>query len=1046
MPGDRIDKFVRFGPFELDLATADLYRTGRKVRLPEQQFQILEMLLRAKGDLVSREEIRKRLWPNDTVVEFDRSINSSIKKLRAALGDSAEEPRFIETFARRGYRIMVEVHFPEAAPAVDVTKRTLVGHLAGQRVSHYRLLEVLGGGGMGVVYRAEDIKLGRAVALKFLPPELTDDPAAQERFEREARAASSLNHPNICTIYEIEEYDGQPFIAMELLEGCTLREMLLRADAGAAEGPSRQLPVERLMDIAMQISTGLAAAHSKGIIHRDIKPANIFVTTHGQVKILDFGLAKLHQPDSESDPEISLTKPDAREWNPLLTLTRTGVTIGTAAYMSPEQVRGEKLDPRTDLFSFGLVMYEMATGQRAFSGDTAPVLRDAILNYVPALPRELNPRIPGKIESVINKLMVKDREFRYQTSREVLADLGELSRATKPRRARWWASVAAVGVLAIAGATWLAIRKDYSPRLPEIRLQQLTLNSSENPVVGGAISPDGRYLEFSDTQGLHLKLLGGGEILTIPQPEHLKNQSVTWDTGAWFPDSTGFVLNSHPSKQESNEWNSNNSSVWKVSVLGSAPVKLRDQAVAWAVSPDGSTISFGTNRGKLGEREAWLMGSSGEQARRLFQADDLHVIDALRWSPDGTRYLYVLLDESGATLVSRDLKGGNPVTLYPPSEMKRINDILWLHDGSVVYNRTETESVSAVPVCNYWKMRLNLGTGRRSDGPKQLTNWPDVCVNGGSLTTDDKKLAFARSSEVYTTYIADLDDRTFRIMDYRHFTLEDTNEFAVAWTGDSKSLVIVQPRANDFRIFKQGVQDGSRSLVAPSVDASWLQYQAVSPDGKWFITRVWPKDHPPVSVPQAAFSLPVMRFPLEGGPSGTILYTSRPVNLSCAHEPSGLCVLIELADDYRHMVVTGFDPIVGRGPEVARFELDPNREIYAEKLLCKISPDGTRLALTRSPDLPIEVYSIRDHITHTIPASAAEKTLYFNWAADSKGLFVTRSIPSGYELVHIDFQGHVTPMRACIGRGCMGPAAPDGRHLAIDETKLTKNLWMMENF
>jgi hypothetical protein len=321
-----------------------------------------------------------------------------------------------------------------------------------------------------------------------------------------------------------------------------------------------------------------------------------------------------------------------------------------------------------------------------------------------------------------------------------------------------------------------------------------------------------------------------------------------------------------------------------------------------------------------------------------------------------------------------------------------------------------------------------------------------VCVNGGSLTKDDNKLVFARSSEVYTTYIADIDVRTFRIVDYRHFTLEDTNEFAVAWTADSQSLIIEQPRANDFRIFKQKLEDGSRELIAPSVDASWLQYQAVSPDGKWFIARVWPKDHPPVSVPQAAFPLPVMRFPLAGGPPGTILHTSRPVNLSCAQAPSNLCVLAELADDYKHMVVTAFDPIAGRGPELARLELDSNRNIYAEKLLCKVSPDGNRIAFTRSPDLPIEIYSLRDRTTKTIPSSAAEKTLYLNWAADSKGLFVTRSIPSGFELVHIDFQGHIASLRKCIGRGCIGPSAPDGRHIAIDETKQTKNLWMMEKF
>ena len=430
MPDSRTSELVRFGPFELDLATAELHRSGRKIRLPEQQFKILVMLLHAEGNLVSREEIRKQLWPNDTVVEFDRSINAAVKKLRAALDDSAEAPRFIETVARRGYRILIAVHFPEAAPGPGTVGKNVDGSLAGRKVSHYRILTLLGGGGMGLVYKAEDLKLNRPVALKFLPEELASDSLAIQRFEREAKAASALNHPNICTIYGVEEYGPQPFMAMELLEGESLRELIAEHGPHDSSGTSH-LPLPKILDIAIQIATGLEAAHEKGIVHRDIKPANIFVTRRGQVKILDFGLAKVTEA-AAGYPEMDRPEPVAvlRRDSPAdHLLSRTGITMGTAAYMSPEQVRGEKLDARTDLFSFGLVLFEMATGKRAFCGDTAAIVQDAILHRsVPGL-RQLAPEMPAELETIISKALEKDREQRYQSAAGMLEELKRTSKA-----------------------------------------------------------------------------------------------------------------------------------------------------------------------------------------------------------------------------------------------------------------------------------------------------------------------------------------------------------------------------------------------------------------------------------------------------------------------------------------------------------------------------------------------------------------------------------------------------------------------------------------
>ena len=404
---------VCFWPFKLDLKAGELVKDGNKILLQEQPFQILKMLVENAGEVVTREQIRRTLWPNDTVVEFDHSINAAIKKLRQALGDSADAPCYVETVARRGYRLLVPAEWMEAQPADERNAQlqeraqsppSVRGNLIGKRVSHYRVLEILGGGGMGVVYKAEDIKLGRRVALKFLPEELANDTSAMERFEREARAASTLNHPNICTIYEVEEHEGHPFIVMELLEGQTLRELISEFHVASPEAHHRKttLPLQRLLDIAIQIVEGLDAAHKEDIIHRDIKPGNIFVTTRGQAKVLDFGLAKLRKSETpDLRPLIDgeqLTRPG---WNPNLTLTRTGMAIGTAGYMSPEQVRGEKLDVRTDLFSFGLVLYELVAGQRAFAGETAPILREVILNNRPTPVRVLNPEIPLQLEVII---------------------------------------------------------------------------------------------------------------------------------------------------------------------------------------------------------------------------------------------------------------------------------------------------------------------------------------------------------------------------------------------------------------------------------------------------------------------------------------------------------------------------------------------------------------------------------------------------------------------------------------------------------------------
>jgi len=912
--------------------------------------------------------------------------------------------------------------------------------LIGQTVSHYRILVRLGGGGMGVVYKAQDTRLHRFVALKFLPPDIARDHQALARFRREAQAASALNHPNICTIHDIGEDDGQAFIALEYLEGSTLK---LRISG-------RPIELDIILSLGIEIADALDAAHSKGIIHRDIKPANIFVTERGHAKILDFGLAKLFVP--ASPPPVSAS-PGATMEDPSEHLTSPGAALGTVAYMSPEQALGKELDTRTDLFSFGTVLYEMATGQLPFRGNTSAAIFSSILHRAPVAPVRLNPDLPQRLEDTINKALEKDRNLRYQHASEIRADLQRLKRDTDSERSgvvhapdqeidalaatrdhippapapesspkqvtsstviaqaaqkhKLWLALAAIFLLAILGAagygvySWL-VRKSPLP-FENFSISQIT-NTGNSQLA--AISPDGKYLlrtvEQQGKQSLWLR-----HVPTNSDTQVLPLADVTYGSIAFSPDGS-YIYFRRAAVRTNNVFD-----LFRIPVFGGTPQSLiHDIDTDPGFSPDGTRLAFAReNDPEVGKLLILTSNVDGTNERVLVRGTAAQTPNALCWSRDGKQILTVVngIGDALSSIQAVDVASGETRTLTGFSDFNLFSMAAFPSRNGLV--ATYQFGVSPPP------QRLQIGFISVDDGrlhpiTKDTNGYATV-----SVSTDGSVLASVQQRTTSTLFVLPAAGFTGNPPDPPPAQAKDAYFFGwadnadvyfdgslqrMALDGSEKTTLLSDPNA---RIFKPTICGGGRyiafSWYRPGVvatrtniwrvdrDGSNLKqftpgrgqvFPECSADGKWLYYQSFPAD------------LQIMRVSIDGGASEVVPGVTSPeisvgnVGFSISPDDKHLVVLV-LRSGHTELSIALVD--LDAGPQPQRRLIDPDPRISG---IPRFTPDGKAVVY------PIHVNQTENLWLHPLNGSPGKQITNFKndaikdfaYSPDGKRLAVFR--------------------------------------------------------